>query len=134
MKQLADEVFMLHSSKKSHVYLIHGNKNILIDTGFPGCPQKIVEELQAAGITKLDAIFLTHHDVDHVGNVSKIANTMGGEIFISSPDYPYLMGAKNRPGIKHRTLATPFGCEFPPPRPTLRSNQFPSSFVRMNGG
>lgn len=44
---------------------------------------------------------LTHHDVDHVGNLCAVQAAFGGNAYISPLDMPYVRGQKKRPGVKH---------------------------------
>ena len=91
---------MLASSPQSHVYLINAEETLLIDTGFPGNAQKLLTEIQSCGLPPIQKILLTHNDVDHVGNASKLAEWTGAALFASGEDIPYIKGEKDRPGIK----------------------------------
>lgn len=69
-------------------YLILGDRNLLIDTGFnrPECLQSLTESLGELGVDmcKTD-IFLTHFHTDHSGLVSSIA-TADTTIYIGNVD------------------------------------------------
>lgn len=101
MIKITENVYSLESSKKFNIFLIKGEKNILIDTGFPGNAKKILKELD--GID-LDYILITHHDIDHIGNLVEIQEVKNCEVYAPSEDIPYMIGEKSRPGIK-RLLA-----------------------------
>lgn len=101
--QITENVFLLDNVLYSHVYLITGDAPVLIDTGIPGFAGAILKETRAllSENASLCHIFLTHHDVDHVGNALALAEKTGAQVWISKEDEPYLTGARKRPGIKH---------------------------------
>ncbi|WP_339159464.1 MBL fold metallo-hydrolase [Paenibacillus sp. FSL W8-0186] len=56
------------------VLLMDENVTILIDTGFPGQFEELLEAMSQAGspVQKLDVVLLTHQDLDHIGNLPDI--------------------------------------------------------------
>lgn len=100
--EITGNVTMLGSSKFSHVFLLKGSHNYLIDTGMPGQGEKILNELNKLGIPpiSIEAIFLTHHDVDHTGNAQMLQEATNAKVYAPVEDVPYIMGEKQRPGIK----------------------------------
>ncbi|MDO5850655.1 MAG: MBL fold metallo-hydrolase [Methanobacteriaceae archaeon] len=97
MIKITNEVYFLESSNKFNVFLIKGENNILIDTGFPGDAKKILDEIKDID---LDYILITHHDIDHIGNLVEIQEAKNCEVYAPSKDIPYMTGEKSRPGIK----------------------------------
>lgn len=99
---LSDDVSEIEL-KGANAYLIHSAENILIDTGLPMQREKLLSDLK--GIlgkgARLDGILLTHHDVDHVGNLCAVQAAFGGAAYINLLDAPYVLGRRKRPGIKH---------------------------------
>lgn len=69
----------------------------------PGEFNKIVTELKHLNIplNSIKNILLTHHDVDHTGNVKALQEATEADVWIGSQDEPYLMHKKDRPGVKH---------------------------------
>jgi len=100
--EVTSGVFMLRASPQSHVYLIRGDINILVDTGVPGAGRRILGELASMDVQtdSVGAILLTHHDVDHIGNLKRLAEATGARIFAPGEDIPYITGEAARPGIK----------------------------------
>lgn len=100
--KLSDEVECIEL-KGANVYLLRKDKNILIDTGLPLCKENLILILRnlLGENAHIDSILLTHHDVDHVGNLNAVQEIYGGAAYINSLDLPYALGYKKRPGIKH---------------------------------
>lgn len=100
--KITPEVYMLECADRSHVYLVKAKENILIDTGFPGVGEKIIDEIESIGVDpkSITKILLTHHDVDHIGNARFLKSMTGAKLFASKEDIPYIHGEINRPGIK----------------------------------
>jgi glyoxylase-like metal-dependent hydrolase (beta-lactamase superfamily II) len=96
--KIAPGVFRLDHSRFSHIYYLP-DEEALIDTGLPFRAGSILNELAALG-GSVKNILLTHHDVDHVGNVRRIEAATGAAVWIGIEDAPFLLGKKYRPGRK----------------------------------
>ena len=85
-----------------NVFLITGKKNVLIDTGMPNCREQLMKQLKSelGNSNGLDEILLTHHDIDHIGNLCAVQEEYPVSAYISKEDLPYAAGVKHRPGIK----------------------------------
>ena len=107
-------VHLLQSTNGSYVYLILGEEPILIDTSLPGRAAAILTELETLGLkpTDLAHIFLTHHDVDHMGNAKALQQASGAKLWAPQEDLPYILGQRNREGFK-RLLQTFVKVEVP---------------------
>lgn len=100
--KVTKNVYALDSTKGNYAYLILGEEIILVDTGRPGQGKGILKELESMNI-KLDDIkhiLITHHDIDHIGNLALLEEKTNASIWASRDDIPYICGEKNRPGIK----------------------------------
>jgi Zn-dependent hydrolases, including glyoxylases len=100
--EIQNGAFMLAASPMSHVFLIQGKENMLIDTGIPGQGKKILQELadMGADLKSIRKILITHHDVDHIGNAAMLAEATGAQIFAPEGDIPYITREKPREGRK----------------------------------
>jgi glyoxylase-like metal-dependent hydrolase (beta-lactamase superfamily II) len=100
--KITEEVYALDSTKGNYAYLILGEEIILIDTGRPGQGKGILKELKSMDIKPEDIkhILITHHDIDHIGNLALLEKETGASIWASNEDIPYIWGDKSRPGIK----------------------------------
>jgi glyoxylase-like metal-dependent hydrolase (beta-lactamase superfamily II) len=101
--KITKDVYSLNSTKGNYAYLIWDNvEGILIDTGRPGQGNGILNELNSMNIkpVQIKNILITHHDVDHVGNLAKLEKETRAKIWASKDDIPYIYGDKSRHGIK----------------------------------
>lgn len=97
--KIIEDVYLLESTKGSYAYLINSEEPVLIDTCYPGKSKQIIEEMADLGI-RPKHIFLTHHDVDHIGNAKILQEYTGAKLWATKEDEPFIIGKKNRPGIK----------------------------------
>jgi glyoxylase-like metal-dependent hydrolase (beta-lactamase superfamily II) len=71
---------------------------ILVDTGFPGQLALIRESIEQAGtpFDKLNMLIITHHDIDHVGNIAAIQNELPGgiQVLAYADEKAYIQGDK----------------------------------------
>lgn len=100
--EITQGVHLLQSTRGSYAYLILGSEPILIDTCLPGRSGAMLAELEVLGLAPADLahIFLTHHDVDHIGNACALQQASGAKLWAHQEDVPYILGQRNRPGIK----------------------------------
>lgn len=100
--KITNDVYMIDGTEKGHIFLIKGKENIIIDTGFPGGLENIINEIEKTGVNtkEIEHILLTHHDVDHVGNAKDLKDKTGAKLWVSKEDAPYVLGEKKRPGLK----------------------------------
>lgn len=100
--KVTDNVYALKSTKGNYAYLILDEEIILVDTGRPGQGKGILKELRSMDIKPEDIkhILITHHDIDHIGNLALLEQETGASIWASKEDMPYICGNKSRSGIK----------------------------------
>lgn len=65
-----------------NVYLVASGPGLLVDSGYPDEAHTawVLEQLKEAGWTRLGAILLTHHHVDHAGGAEKVREATGAQI------------------------------------------------------
>ncbi len=100
--KVTNNVYALDSTKGNYAYIVIGKEIVLVDTGRPGQGKGILKELGSLNIKPQDIkhILLTHHDVDHMGNLALLEAETGAKVWASKEDIPYIRGEKNREGIK----------------------------------
>src|SRR5690606_41906355 len=76
------------------VLLMDENVTILIDTGFPGQFEELLEAMSQAGspVQKLDVVLLKHQDRDHIGNLPDILKVKRDslKVYAHSREKPYM--------------------------------------------
>ncbi len=67
---------------------------ILVDAGYPMQLPQIRKSLDLAGIpfTKLKAVILTHHDLDHLGSVPEIIHELKVDVLAHKIEKRYIEG------------------------------------------
>ena len=82
MSRITDGIYSLESTGFAHVFLIHRESSILIDTGLPHKSRAILKEIAALGVDPrtIGNILLTHHDIDHAGNVNALRAATGADV------------------------------------------------------
>jgi glyoxylase-like metal-dependent hydrolase (beta-lactamase superfamily II) len=117
--QLAQDVHRIDGVAGANVYLLTGGEPVVIDTGLPGQAPRILAYLATVGVAASDlcTIVLTHHDIDHIGSATALAQAAGIPVWGPEGDAPYISGQRPRPGIKRLVplLVRPFfGAAVPP--------------------
>lgn len=65
-------------------YIIEAHKySVLVDTSVKFEQGNVTKSIQAAGVQKIDAIFLTHSHTDHVANAQYFSDTFHCKVYIS---------------------------------------------------
>ena len=84
----------------ANVFLLAGDKNILIDAGVPGQGSKIVRKLSKRGIDQgdLDLIIISHAHYDHAGSAAYLQSYFNA---------PVLVGLNDAESIKKGISKTP---------------------------
>ena len=124
--KITDEVYALESTRGNFAYVILGEGAMLVDTGLPGQGHRILKELGKLNVQPRDVrhIFLTHHDVDHIGNAAYLQQACGAQVWASAIDLVYILGQTPRPWLK-RMASRLFDAKVPasiktyPPENTL---------------
>ena len=68
-----------------NAYLVRGNQNsILVDTGFPGMEDTILDKLSKSGVSpeEISLILLTHGHPDHAGSAAALKKRLGVPVAI----------------------------------------------------
>jgi len=79
------------------VFLIKGERAILVDTGYPGTAGKILAALAANGVApqEIGLIVITHAHSDHVGSLKALQAQTGAKVAIQQAEAEALRLGKN---------------------------------------
>ncbi len=93
------EISALVMGEQSYIYpslIWDRDEVILVDTGFPGLLPKIREAVEQSGVpfNQLSKIIMTHHDIDHIGNLSRILGSAARkvEVLAHEEEKSYIQG------------------------------------------
>jgi glyoxylase-like metal-dependent hydrolase (beta-lactamase superfamily II) len=80
-----------------HPTLLHDDQHaVLIDVGMPGSLTEIKAAMEKAGVPfdHLDAVILTHQDIDHIGSIQEVIGAAGKtiDVYSHAEDKPYIEG------------------------------------------
>lgn len=76
-----------------HPVIIWDDKHsVLLDTGYPGQLEQLQTAVDAAGAPPVTHILLTHQDIDHIGNLPELAQSLAIEVSAHPLEKPYIQG------------------------------------------
>ena len=86
---------------QSTLFVTPAGKSLLIDTGWPGNnfrdADRIVAAAKSAGLSRIDAVLITHYHDDHVGGVPQLVERIPvGTFFVHGPNRELDHGATER--------------------------------------
>lgn len=112
-------------SAMSNMFLVHGTRAILVDTGNPGNGARMLAHLARHNVAPHDItlILLTHGHVDHFGSAAELQHLTGAPVAIHRNDIDAVQRGRNPPLPSTRLRATmlkPFLTHRAPPvEPTI---------------
>lgn len=97
--QVADGIYRLGTRYGNFYALEDRGKFTLIDTGVPGYYEQLAELLDSRekSLSDIDAILITHHHQDHIGNAERLRAASEGRVFVHPADAPIVTGRERRP-------------------------------------
>jgi len=85
----------------ANAYLLVDDGDLtLVDTGFFGRADRILEQVEELGYSPSDIsrIIITHHHADHVGSLAELKRVTQAEVIAYPADAPYIDGRLPQPG------------------------------------
>ncbi|MGN5377733.1 MBL fold metallo-hydrolase [Streptomyces lasalocidi] len=89
--QVADGTYLVHGSNVNWVILKDGDAVTLVDTGYPGDRQGVLESLAAVGGSPeaVAAVLITHAHNDHLGSAEYLRATYGSPVVLHPVEVPH---------------------------------------------
>ena len=80
--------------RMTNVFLLVEDRITLVDTGYWGSTQRIVNFVQRLGRspTDIDLIVVTHHHYDHTGSLAELKALTGAKVAAHEDDAPFIRG------------------------------------------
>ncbi|SOD90539.1 MBL fold metallo-hydrolase [Streptomyces sp. Ag109_G2-15] len=91
VRQVADDTYLVHGHNTNWVILKDGDAVTLVDTGYPGDRQGVLESLAAVGSSPeaVAAVLITHAHNDHVGSAEYLRGTYGTPVYLHPAEVPH---------------------------------------------
>jgi glyoxylase-like metal-dependent hydrolase (beta-lactamase superfamily II) len=98
----------------ANVYLLVDDGLTLVDTGFIGRADRILEQIEELGYSPCDIkrIIITHHHADHVGSLAALKRATQAEVIAHPADAPYINGTLPQPGPARPKWLSDFSARF----------------------
>ncbi|NBM19278.1 MBL fold metallo-hydrolase, partial [Streptomyces sp. GC420] len=89
--RVADGVHLVHGSNTNWVILSDGDAATLIDCGYPGDRELVLESLAATGHRPeaVAAILVTHAHNDHIGSAEHFSRAYGTPVLLHEDEVPH---------------------------------------------
>lgn len=86
--RIIDGAWWFSGIRGSNVYLLRlpSGAHVLVDAGMPGSDGAILARLRSLGITRVEAILLTHRHVDHAGGAAGLRQALGARVVAGAGD------------------------------------------------
>ncbi|MFJ5310198.1 MBL fold metallo-hydrolase [Streptomyces sp. NPDC088350] len=91
VRQVADGAYLVHGSNTNWVILTDGDAATLVDTGYPGDRQLVLDSLEQVGSSpeKVTAVLITHAHNDHLGSAEYLRDTYKTPVLLHEAEVPH---------------------------------------------
>ncbi|MEU6578235.1 MBL fold metallo-hydrolase [Streptomyces sp. NPDC046805] len=91
VRQVADNTYLVHGGHTNWVILKDGDAATLVDTGYPGDRQGLLDSLAAVGSSPeaVAAVLITHAHNDHLGSAEYLRDTYGTPVYLHEAEVPH---------------------------------------------
>ncbi|MFF5184669.1 MBL fold metallo-hydrolase [Streptomyces sp. NPDC000345] len=91
VRHVADGIHLVHGSHTNWVILSDGDAVTLIDTGYPGDRQQLLDSLAAVGSSPeaVTAVLITHAHNDHLGSAEHLRAVYGTPVLLHEAEVPH---------------------------------------------
>ncbi|MBQ0826927.1 MBL fold metallo-hydrolase [Streptomyces tagetis] len=94
VRQVADGTYLVHRRDANWVILTDGDAVTLVDTGYPGDRQALLDSLAAVGSSPeaVAAVLITHAHADHLGSAAHLRAAHGTPVLMHEAEVPHARG------------------------------------------
>ncbi|MGR3874818.1 MBL fold metallo-hydrolase [Streptomyces graminifolii] len=91
VRQVADGTYLVHGSNTNWVILTDGDAATLVDTGYPGDRELLLDSLEQVGSSpkSLTAVLITHAHNDHLGSAEYLHSAHGTPVLLHEAEVPH---------------------------------------------
>ncbi|MFR9798439.1 MBL fold metallo-hydrolase [Streptomyces sp. MS06] len=91
VRQVADGTYLVHGSHTNWVILTEGEAATLVDTGYPGDRELLLDSLTAVGSSPeaLVAVLISHAHTDHLGSAEYLSAAHGTPVRLHQAEVPH---------------------------------------------
>ncbi|MEU3842494.1 MBL fold metallo-hydrolase [Streptomyces sp. NPDC028635] len=91
VRQVADGTYLVHGSNTNWVILKDGDAVTLVDTGYPGDRQLVLDSLAQVGSAPqaVAAVLITHAHNDHLGSAEYLRAAHGTPVYLHEAEVPH---------------------------------------------
>lgn len=91
VRQVADGAYLVHGSDTNWVILTDGDTATLVDTGYPGDRQLLLDSLATVGVKPeaVAAVLITHAHNDHLGSAEYLRAAYGTPVLLHEAEVPH---------------------------------------------
>jgi glyoxylase-like metal-dependent hydrolase (beta-lactamase superfamily II) len=91
VRHVADGTYLVHGSNTNWVILTEGDAATLIDTGYPGDRQQLLDSLAQVGSSPeaVAAVLITHAHNDHLGSAEHLRAAHGTPVRLHAAEVPH---------------------------------------------
>ncbi|HZF93189.1 MBL fold metallo-hydrolase [Streptomyces sp.] len=91
VRQVTDGAYLVHGSNTNWVILTEGDAVTLVDTGYPGDRELVLDSLAAVGSSPeaVAAVLVTHAHNDHLGSAEYLRAAHGTPVYLHEAEVPH---------------------------------------------
>jgi glyoxylase-like metal-dependent hydrolase (beta-lactamase superfamily II) len=91
VQQVADGTYLVHGSNTNWVILTEGDAVTLVDTGYPGDREQLLDSLSQVGGSPeaVTAVLITHAHNDHLGSAEHLRAAYGTPVLLHEAEVPH---------------------------------------------